>query len=122
MWWKVVLIWCLKAPGRRCTPDFCVFLMGIVTRGDSVKMHRVVLNLLFGVVSSFRYVQFIWTAPTIEGFSEKADAWSPVALGRSLGIDGDVVRERICVGCRDWGDVIFVAINDVDDLVRSFLE
>jgi hypothetical protein len=73
-------------------------------------------------MSSSRYLQCVCHAPTTEGFSEKADAWSPIALSRSLGVDSNVVRERVGVRRGDRGDVIFVAINDVDDLVRSFLE
>ena len=33
-----------------------------------------------------------------------------------------MIWEWVGVGRRDWRDVIFVAINDVDDLVRGFLE
>ena len=73
-------------------------------------------------MSSSRYLQCVRHATTTESFSEETDAWSPVALSRSLRVNSDVVRERVGVRRRDRGDVIFVAINDVDDLVRSFLE
>lgn len=107
---------------RSCSPNFSVSFIGVVTRGDSIKMHRVVLNLLFWC----RLVVSIYTMrlsrPTTEENSEYADTWSPVALSCSFWVHSDVIRERVGVRRRDWGNVIFVAINDINDLVRGFLE
>lgn len=57
-----------------------------------------------------------------EGFSEQADAGSPVVLGRSLGVDDDVIWEGVGVGGRNGRDVILVAVYDGDDLVCRLLE
>jgi hypothetical protein len=54
--------------------------------------------------------------------SKQADAWSPVVFGCGLGVDDDVVREGVCVSGCDGGDVVFVAVDDANDLMRGLLQ
>lgn len=56
------------------------------------------------------------------GISKQANAGSPVVFGGGLGVDDDVVREGVCVGGGDGGDVVFVAVHDADDLMRGLLQ
>jgi hypothetical protein len=55
-------------------------------------------------------------------FLEKADAWSPVVLCDSLRVHYYLVGERVRVGRGNGRDVVFVAVHNGDDFVRSFLE
>lgn len=57
----------------------------------------------------------------VDGVSEDAHAWTP-RIGGSFRVYDNVVGEWVLVGGGDGWDVVFVAVDDVDDFHGGFLE
>ena len=56
-------------------------------------------------------------------YSEDAHPRTPgILIGRRFRVDNNVVGEGVRIGRGDGWDMVFVAIDNVDDLVCSFLE
>jgi len=53
---------------------------------------------------------------------EKADARSPVVLVDGFGVHDDLVRKGVGIGGGDGRDVVFVSVDDGDDLMRRLLQ
>lgn len=52
---------------------------------------------------------------------EEADAGPPVVFSR-LWVDDNLVGEGVGIGSGDGRNVVFVAVDDGDDLVRGFFQ
>ena len=65
-----------------------------------------------------------YPAPTVrlECVSENAHSRAPGLVGRSFGVDDDLVGKWVRVGSGDGRDVVLVTVDDADDFVCSLLE
>ena len=55
------------------------------------------------------------------GNLKEADAWPPVIVDR-LGVDDNLVGKGVGIGGSNGRDVVFLSVDDGDDLMRSLFQ
>lgn len=98
-------------------------LFNLITRIDTITWPRVVLNLLI----QFHVAVSIYTVRQPRHHyavvcSKEPYTWSPLVLRSSFRIHYNMVWERVCIGCRDGRNVIFVAVYNSNNFMCSFFK